>query len=98
MLSAPGVLDMLVMRSGLRVLGGGVVTCRQDYPDFAVAWQAQVSAGPLQAALRVVGQKRLAEAMREALAPYTVGMGGVRLVNRYRYLATVPAEDRRASP
>lgn len=98
MLSAPGVLDALVMRSGLRVVGGGVVTCRQDYPDFAMAWQAQVSAGPLQAALRVVGQKPLTEAMHEALAPYTASTGGVRLVNRYRYLTVVPAEDRRASP
>ena len=98
MLSAPGMLDMLVLRSGLRVVGSGVVTCCQDYPDFATAWQAQASAGPLQAALRVVGQVHLAEAMRGALAPFTASTGGVRLVNRYRYLAAVPAEDHRASP
>jgi SAM-dependent methyltransferase len=92
-LSAPGVLDALVAQAGLVVLGGGMVKCPCAYPDRETAWQAQVSTGPLQAALRVVGVPQLKAAVLRALASYTIATGSVRLENHFRYIIAVPADD-----
>jgi hypothetical protein len=75
------------------VVGSGVVTCPCSYPDLETAWQAQASAGPLQAALRVVGADRLRLAVLRALAPYRTDPGGVRLRNHFRYLTAVPDQE-----
>ena len=89
-LSAPGVLDALVVETGLMVVGGGIVACPCAYPDRETAWQAQASAGPLQAALRVVGVAQLKAAVLRALAPYTTGTGSVHLENHFRYVTAAP--------
>src|SRR2546430_768806 len=52
-LSGPSVLDTLLAHGGLRTVGSGVVACPLTYPDLETAWQAQTSAGPMQAVLRV---------------------------------------------
>jgi len=92
-LSAPRLLEDLVTRAGLRVLGGGTVGCPAEYADLEMAWRAQVSAGPFQAALRMVGEQRLRAVVLEALVPYRTATGGVRMHNRFRYLTTAPAGD-----
>ena len=57
---------------------------------YIVHWQAQRSAGPLQATLRTVGEERLRAAVDQAVAPYRTSTRGVRLENRFRYVtATV---------
>jgi SAM-dependent methyltransferase len=94
-LSALGVLDALVAHAGLRVIGRGAVGCPCVYPDVETAWQALVAAGPLQAALRVVGERQLKAVVRAALVPYATGTGGVRLEHRFRYVTAVPDEDQR---
>ena len=91
-LSAPGVLDALVVQAGLTVLGGGTVACPCEYPDRETAWQAQASAGPLQAALRVVGAAQLKAAVLRALAPHATNTG-VRLENHLRYVTATPDDD-----
>ena len=93
-LATSGVLDMLIGRAALTAIGGGTVTCLYEYPDRETAWQAQMSAGPLQAALPVLGEQRLKDAMAEALAVYATSTGGVLLHNRFRYLIAVPAGER----
>lgn len=90
-LSRPGVLDALVMHGGLRVVGEAVVACPWVYPDLETAWQAQVSAGPLQAALDVVGEARLKAAVLRALAPFGTSTGGVCMQNYARFLTAAPA-------
>jgi hypothetical protein len=72
-----------------------VSRCRQPhhYPDWETAWQTQVSAGPLQAVLRVVGAGQLKAAVLRALAPYTTHTGGIRLEHRFRYLTAVPRDE-----
>src|SRR5919197_1754697 len=89
-LSAPGVVDALVAQAGLTMLGGGSVACPCAYPDRETAWQAQASAGPLQAALRVVGAPQLKAAVLRALTPYTTSTGGVHLENLFRYVTAMP--------
>lgn len=89
-LSRPGVLDSLIARGGLRVVGGGVVACPRTFPDLETAWQAQVSAGPLQAALRVVGETHLKLVVLRALESFQTSTGTVRMQNHFRYLTAVP--------
>jgi SAM-dependent methyltransferase len=92
-LSAPGALEVLAGRIGLRVIGSATVACACDYPDLETAWLAQVSAGPLQAVQRVVGKTYLKAVVQEALAPFRTSTGDVRLVNHFRYLTTMPSDS-----
>jgi protein-L-isoaspartate O-methyltransferase len=89
-LAAPGVLDTLVAEAGLRRIGGGVVTCVSEYPDPEMAWQAQASAGPMQAALRAVGLAQLKAAVLQALAPFATNTGGVLLRDTFHYVTAMP--------
>jgi hypothetical protein len=89
-LSAPSVLDALVVHAGLTVLSSGIVACPAEYPDGELFWQAQASAGPLQATMRVVGVQPLKAALLRAVAPYRTSTGGVRLQNHFRYIAAMP--------
>lgn len=85
-LSEPGLLERLVERADWKVVGNGEVDCPFEYKDFQTFWQAQRSSGPLQAAMRVVGEERLRVAVEQAVGPYRTATGGVRLENRFRYV------------
>lgn len=89
-LSAASLLENLVEQAGWKVTGSGDVDCPFEYKDLTTHWQAQRSAGPLQAALRKVDEERLCAAVEQAVKPYRTNTGGVRLQNRFRYvIATV---------
>jgi hypothetical protein len=92
-LSKPSTLDALIAKAGLRVIGGGVVTCPSEYPDPETAWQAQASAGPMQAALCAVGTAQLRAAVLRARAPFGTSMGCVCLRNTFRCV-TIVHQDR----
>jgi SAM-dependent methyltransferase len=89
-LSAPGALDVLVTQAALSIRGRGTVACPHEYTDLEMAWQAQVSTGPLQGALRVVGEHALKTAVLAALAPYRTATGGIRMTGHFRYITAVP--------
>jgi SAM-dependent methyltransferase len=93
-LSGPGALEGLLAQAGPVLIGGGTVACLAEYPDGEALWQAQ-AAGPLQAALRVVGAETLKTAVLRAVAPYWTSTGGVRLQNHFRYLTAIPHDDAR---
>jgi SAM-dependent methyltransferase len=89
-LSAASALESLVEQTGWKVTGSDEVDCPFEYPDLEMHWQAQRSAGPLQAALRTVSEEQLRAAVEQAVEPYRTSTGGVRLANRFRYVtATV---------
>jgi SAM-dependent methyltransferase len=92
-LSALGILDTLVAQNGLRIVGEGSVACPAEYPDEELACRALVATGPMQAALRVVGAQHLTAVVRTALMPFRTRAGGVRLVNRFRYLTATPLAE-----
>jgi SAM-dependent methyltransferase len=92
-LSGPGALEGLLAQAGLMMIGGGTVTCLSKYPDGETLWQAQAAAGPLQAALRVVGAEPLKATVLHAVAPYRTSTGGVRLQNHFRYVVATPHDD-----
>lgn len=88
-LSAPGQLEAFVAQAGWQVIEGQTVACPFVYPDLATHWQAQRSAGPVQAAIRTVGEERVRIAVEEAVAPYQTPAGGVRLENYFRYVVAI---------
>jgi SAM-dependent methyltransferase len=92
-LSGHGALEGLLAQAGLVLIGGGAVACPSEYPDGETLWLAQAAAGPLQAALRVVGAEPLKAAVLRAVAPYRTGTGGVRLQNQVRYVVATPHDD-----
>jgi SAM-dependent methyltransferase len=94
-LCGPGALEGLLAQAGLAVIGGGTVACLAEYPDGETLWQAQAAAGPLHAALRVVGAEPLNATVLCAVAPYRTSTGGVRLHNHFRYVVATPHDDDR---
>lgn len=86
-LSSPGLLEQLVEEAGLEVIDRGETECPFEYTDFEHLWRAQRSAGPLQAAIRLVGEEQLKSAVASALAPFVRHGGQIRLDNRFRYVA-----------
>jgi SAM-dependent methyltransferase len=89
-LSTPGVLDALAAGAGLRVLATSKVGCPCEYADRETAWQAQASTGPLQAAVRLLGQAPVRTVVLRALAPNATATGAVRLVNNFHYIVATP--------
>jgi hypothetical protein len=75
------------------VCAEGTIACPYDYPDVELLWQAQAAAGPVQAALRLVGTALLKAAVLRTVAPYQTGTGGVRLPHHFHYVAARPHED-----
>ncbi|HVC79086.1 MAG TPA: methyltransferase domain-containing protein, partial [Chloroflexota bacterium] len=89
-LAEPGVLEALVAGAGLRVLGTDEVCCPWEYADPETAWQAYASTGPLQAAMRLLGQAPVRAAVLRALVPHATAEGTVRLVTHFRYIVATP--------
>ncbi len=85
-LSEPGILEGLIEQAGLKVLDTGEVACPFIYPNFEILWQANISAGPLQSALRTVSEESLKAALRNAAKPYQNGNGSIRFENQFRYI------------
>jgi len=78
-LSMPGVLASLFDEAKLEVLASGEVDCPFRYPDFETFWRANASTGPLQGAMRTVGEQKMKAAVREAAEPYLLDDGGIEI-------------------
>ncbi|MFQ5793158.1 MAG: class I SAM-dependent methyltransferase [Nitrospinota bacterium] len=85
-LSAPGALEELVGKAGLKAIGSGEAENTFVYPDLEACWRAQRSAGPLQGTMRTIGEERLKAAVLKACEPYRTSSGEVRLENTMRYV------------
>lgn len=85
-LSTPGQLEACVAQAGWQVVEWEIVDCPFVYPDLATHWQAQRSAGPVQAAIRAVGEERARAAVEQAVTPLQTPDGSVRLNNCFLYV------------
>ncbi|MFI5534275.1 SAM-dependent methyltransferase [Kitasatospora sp. NPDC051853] len=85
-LSAPGGLESLLFRAGLRPAGGGRVACPFAYPDLESAVRGLLSTGLFDAALAESGQTLVAKELEEALHPFVRPDGSVRMTNLFRYV------------
>ncbi len=86
-LSGPGKLEGLLEEAGIQVIGGNEVNCPFEYPSFDVFWRATTSAGPVQSALRTVGQDKLKAAVQNAVLPFQADDGSIFMDNYFRYVA-----------
>lgn len=97
-LSMPGVLASLFEEAGLKVLATGEADCPFRYPEFETFWRANASAGPVQGAMRVAGEDRVREAMREAVGPFLLDGGRIEIrPNVFIYVVAEPADHSSAS-
>jgi SAM-dependent methyltransferase len=65
--------------------------CRPEGQVLIAIWGRQEECE--QHAMRVVGQRRFKTIMLEAITPFVTDRGGVCLVNRFRYIISVPASE-----
>src|SRR5438045_4431146 len=85
-LSAPGVLEDLVTRSGLPPMETEYIQLPYEYPDQATMLRAQCSSAPAVLAARTSGKTNVKGAIRSAMPPYRTESGGYRIQTEYRYL------------
>jgi SAM-dependent methyltransferase len=85
-LSGVGILEDLLKQADMNVISTGEADCPFDYPNFETFWRANVSAGPIQAAIQSVSEEKLEEAVRNAVRPYQAKDGSIHLENSFRYV------------
>jgi len=85
-LSAAGLLEDLVTRSGLTPEEAGYLELPYEYPDHATMVRAQCSSAPAVLAARTSGEARVRDAITSSLLPYRTEAGGYRIQTEYRYL------------
>jgi SAM-dependent methyltransferase len=88
-LSARQNLIDLVEGQGFKVADEGEVQCVFEFADRMQAWQGLRSSGMMVAAARTAGEEPLKAAVVEALREFEAPAGGIRIVNRFRYLVCV---------
>lgn len=86
-LSVPGKIESLLADAGLSVVGRGETRCDFTYPGLEICWRAQASAGPLQAAMRVLGEARVRAAVEKAVMNHTDPSGAIVLRNTFIWAA-----------
>jgi len=86
-LSGPGKLEGMLEDAGLKVLESAEVNCPFNYPDFETYWKGQVSAGPFQRAMRIVGEEKLKSAVYEAIDTFRRDDGSILIEpNVFKYV------------
>jgi SAM-dependent methyltransferase len=85
-LSESGALEDLIRRSGLKVQNSGEVACPFKYPDFETLWRVNVAAGPIQVALKSVGEEKLKMAIRDAAQPFRDVNRNMHFENSFLYV------------
>ncbi|HKK46158.1 MAG TPA: class I SAM-dependent methyltransferase [Balneolaceae bacterium] len=89
-LSAPGALANLIEDTGMKVVGSDEVECPFAYSNFKELWQANKSAGPLQAAIKQVSSSVLSRKIRSALSAFEKADGSILFENTFQYVVAVP--------
>lgn len=87
-LSAPGSLEELLVTVGLEVSEDEEIDTPITFDSIATAVRAFVGAGPMAIAIHHSGESAVAQAAKEALAPFTTSGGSVTLPGWYRVVIT----------
>lgn len=85
-LSGPGRLEALAEDAGLAVEDVVDVPVEWCFDDLHDALDALLSAGPAVRAIQLVGERRVREAVAEAIRPFGTARGAYRLENTFRYV------------
>jgi ubiquinone/menaquinone biosynthesis C-methylase UbiE len=92
-LAEPGKLETAVAEAGLRIDRDEEIPCDFVFPSEAEAWLAMRAPGPTQMAIQKLGEAKSREIALQAMQPYKVIRGCVRLPNRMRVVSLAPAHD-----
>ena len=85
-LSSPGALETLAKDAALVPEDVVDVSVEWSFADLDDALDALLSAGPAANAVQVVGERRIRQAVAEAIRPFGTARGQYRLENTFRYL------------
>jgi len=85
-LSGDGILEGMMESAELKIIDSGKVNAPFRFKDFEVMWKIVSSAGPLQAARKVVGDRKLKKAIIQAAKPFQSDNGEIMFNNRFRYV------------
>lgn len=86
-LSEPGTIEDLLKGAGLTLIESGETRCDFTYPSLEICWRAQRSSGPLQAAIKAMGEARVRSAFEEAVKSHTDTSGAIVLRNIFIWAA-----------
>ena len=87
-LSMPTKLEALFAEAGLNKIKSGEVNCPFEYTDFEKFWYGNVSAGPFQGMLKMVNEKDLKLAVKEAVAGFVLNDGRILIPqNIFKYVS-----------
>ena len=84
--SGPGILEGMMESAELKIIDSGETEAPFQFKDFEVMWKIISSAGPLQSARQVVGERKLKEAIIRAAEPFQSDNGEILFNNRFRYV------------
>lgn len=83
-LSAPGLLEDVIEKSGAKILSDELVSCPMVYKEFEELWRTHRTPGGAQTAIATVGEDVLKEAVREAVQKFVQPSGRIHLDNQLR--------------
>lgn len=84
--SEPGVVEGLLQKAGLEVTGGGEAGCPFTFADHDTAFEAHMSAGPLQKVADIAGEEAVRTAIHDVLEADRKPDGQLRQDNIFRYV------------
>ncbi len=88
-LSMPGVLDDLMRQAGLTPTSEQVVPITMSFPDLDTGWRGTRSAGPLQGAIRTVGEERIRQVVEDVLNQFVQPDGQISMENEFKVVTAV---------
>ena len=87
-LSMSGKLEGLFAEAGLVNIKTGEVNCPFEYDSFESFWYGNVSAGPFQGMLNMIGENELKSAVREAVNRFRLDDGRINIPqNMFKYVS-----------
>jgi SAM-dependent methyltransferase len=87
-LSAPGALETLVSKAGLRPEGASTVRTTMSFPDEKTALRGLLAAGVAERAIRNSGEAPTRDGVAEAIKPFRKSDASYVLQNEWRFLVS----------
>ena len=87
--SAPGVVENLLLDAGAHHVRSIEAQCPFTFPDVETAWLAWASAGPLIRVIRVAGEAAVRRMVEEALLADRKPEGALRQDNAFRFVVGI---------
>jgi len=84
--SGPGILEGMMESAELKIIDSGETDAPFRFEDFEIMWKIISSAGPLQSARQVVGERKLKDDIIRAAEPFQSDIGEILFNNRFRYV------------